>query len=233
MSAHYFVSDAHIGARPGQSEARLLSFLETIRGAAESLYLLGDMFEFWFEYRHVIPKQGLRLLSLLAELRRQGTAIGYLKGNHDFRFEDFLARQLGTEAADELDATIDGRRVYLAHGDALDCGLVPRLFRGLMRSRLNRALYSLLHPDLGIGLAYRVALLSRDLGAKPYLQEAMARFASEKLDAGFDIVIMGHSHVPEMRELGPGVYVNIGDWVRNFTYGRMEDGRVTLERFDG
>lgn len=233
MSAHYFVSDAHIGARPGQSEARLLSFLETIRGRADSLYLLGDLFEFWFEYRHAIPKQGFRLLSVLAELRRQGTTIGYLKGNHDFRFEDFLARELGAEAADELDVMIDGRRVYLAHGDALDCGFVPRLFRGLARSRVNCALYSLLHPDLGIGLAHRVALLSRDLGAKPYLQEAMARFAFGKLTTGFDIVIMGHSHVPETRQLGQGVYVNIGDWVQNFTYGRIEDGSVTLERFDG
>ncbi|MEO0077432.1 MAG: UDP-2,3-diacylglucosamine diphosphatase [candidate division WOR-3 bacterium] len=232
MSAHYFVSDAHIGAQPGRSEARLLSFLKTIRNEAESVYLLGDLFEFWLEYRHAVPRHGFSLLSVLAEMHRQGTSISYLKGNHDFGLGEFLSRELGAVVADELDLTIDGRRVYLAHGDALDHGLVPRLFRGLMRSRVNRALYSLLHPDLGISLAHRIALASRDLGAKPYLQEAMARFAQDKLARGFDIVILGHSHLPEIRRLGSGVYVNIGDWVQSFTYGRIMGGNVSLERFE-
>jgi UDP-2,3-diacylglucosamine hydrolase len=233
LSAHYFVSDVHLGARPGENEARLLAFFDSIRGQAASLYVLGDLFEFWFEYRCAIPKHGFRVLSALADLHRQGTAIGYIEGNHDRWFNDFLARELGTRAAVELDVMIDGRRVYLAHGDALDKGLVPRLARGLMRSRVSSALYALLHPDLGIGLAHRIAAASRDAGMKPYLQEAMACFAEAKLSAGFDVVILAHSHLPETRRLGQGVYLNIGDWVSNFTYGRLQDGRVTLERFEG
>jgi UDP-2,3-diacylglucosamine hydrolase len=232
LSAHYFVSDAHIGGGFADAEQRLFTFFESIRGKAESLYILGDLFEFWFEYNHAIPKQGFRALAELAELSRTGTRIGYLKGNHDFWFKDFWRRELGAEAADELDVTLDGRRVYLAHGDALDRALVPRVFRVLMRSRVNGWLYSLLHPDIGIGLAQAVARASRVTSAKPSLVADMAGFAEGKLAAGFDIVIMGHSHVPELRRSSRGVYINLGNWVTDFTYGVIRDGVPSLEVFE-
>jgi UDP-2,3-diacylglucosamine hydrolase len=231
LSAHYFVSDAHIGGGSTDAEQRLFRFLESIRGKAESLYILGDLFEFWFEYGQAIPKQGFRALAELAELRRTGTRIGYLKGNHDFWFKDFWRRELGAVAADELDVTLDGKRVYLAHGDIIDMALVPRIFRGLMRSRLNGWLYSLLHPDIGIGLAQAVARASRVTSAKPGLLEDMARFAEGKIKSGFDIVVMGHSHVPEVRQLGNGAYLNVGDWLTRFTYGVIRDGVPSLEVF--
>ena len=176
MSAHYFVSDAHIGGGNPDAEQRLFRFLESIRGKAESLYILGDLFEFWFEYGRAIPKPGFRALAELAELRRTGTRIGYLKGNHDFWFKDFWRRELGAEAADEMEVKLDGKRVFLAHGDRLDRAFVPQFFRILMRSRLNGWLYSLLHPDIGIGLANSVARMSRAEGAKPSLVEDMATF---------------------------------------------------------
>jgi len=232
LSAHYFVSDAHIGGGSPDAEQRLFRFLESIRGRAESLYILGDLFEFWFEYGQAIPKPGFRALAELAELSRTGTRIGYLKGNHDFWFKDFWRRELGAEAADELDVVLDGKRVFLAHGDTLDRALVPRAFRALMRSRLNGWLYSLLHPDIGIGLALAVARASRVRGARPSLVEDMASFAEGKLASGFDIVIMGHSHVPEVRQLEGGVYVNVGDWLTNFTYGVIRDGVPSLEVFE-
>ena len=232
MSAHYFISDAHIGGDNPDAERRLFRFLESIRGEAESLYILGDLFEFWFEYSRAIPKQGFRALAELAELSRTGTRIGYVKGNHDFWFKDFWQRELGAEAADELDVTLDGKRVYLAHGDVLDTALVPRVFRVLMRSRINGWLYSLLHPDFGIGLAHAVARASRGTNAKPSLVEDMARFAEGRLESGFDVVIMGHSHVPELRRFGGGVYINVGDWLDHFTYGVIRDGVPSLEVFE-
>ncbi len=233
MSAHYFVSDAHIGGDSPDAEQRLFRFLESIRGKAESLHILGDLFEFWFEYSRAIPKQGFRALAELAELSRTGTRIGYVKGNHDFWFKDFWQRELGAEAADELDVTLDGKRVYLAHGDVLDTALVPRVFRVLMRSRINGWLYSLLHPDFGIGLAHAVARASRVTSAKPSLVEDMARFAKDRLESGFDVVIMGHSHVPELRRFDGGVYINVGDWLDHFTYGVIRDGVPSLEVFEG
>jgi len=233
LSAHYFVSDAHIGGGSPAAEQRLFRFLESIRGRADSLYILGDLFEFWFEYRQAIPRRGFKALAELAELARTGTRIGYLKGNHDFWFQDFWQRELGAAATDEVELTLDGKRVYLAHGDALDRALVPRIFRKLMRNRLNGRLYSLLHPDAGIGLALAVARLSRANGAKPSLIEDMAAFAARRIESGCDIVIMGHSHVPEQRRLGTGVYLNIGDWLTHFTYGVIRDGVPSLEVFAG
>jgi len=232
LSAHYFVSDAHIGGGRPDAEQRLFRFLESIRGKADSLHILGDLFEFWFEYGQSIPKPGFRALAELAELSRTGTRIGYLKGNHDFWFKDFWRRELGAEATDELDVVLDGKRVFLAHGDALDRALVPRIFRVLMRSRLDGWLYSMLHPDIGIGLALAVARASRVRRARPSLVKDMVSFAEAKLASGFDIVIMGHSHVPEVRQLGGGVYVNVGDWLTNFTYGAIRDGVPSLEVFE-
>ena len=231
MSAHYFVSDAHIGGGHPDAEQRLFRFLESIRGKADSLHILGDLFEFWFEYGRAIPKPGFRALAELAELSRMGTRIGYLKGNHDFWFKDFWRRELGAEATDELDIVLDGKRVFLAHGDSLDRAFVPRVFRVLMRSRVDGWLYSLLHPDIGIGLALAVARASRVRRARPSLVEDMASYAQGKLASGFDIVIMGHSHVPEVRQLRGGVYVNVGDWLTSFTYGVIRDGVPSLEVF--
>jgi UDP-2,3-diacylglucosamine hydrolase len=232
LSAHYFVSDAHIGGGCPDAEQRLFRFLESIRGRAESLHILGDLFEFWFEYGRAIPKPGFRALAELAELARTGTRIGYLKGNHDFWFKDFWRRELGAAASDELDVTLDGKRVFLAHGDTVDRAFVPRFFRVLMRSRLNGWLYSQLHPDVGIGLALAVARANRVKGANPDLIEDMARFAGDKLASGFDIVIMGHSHAPEVRQLEGGVYLNVGDWMTHFTYGLIRDGVPSLEKFE-
>jgi UDP-2,3-diacylglucosamine hydrolase len=233
LSAHYFISDAHIGGGSSDAERRLLRFLESIRGRADSLYVLGDLFEFWLEYTRAIPKRGFKVLAGLAELHRTGTNIGYLKGNHDFWFKDFWQRELNANTGDELEVNLDGRRVYLSHGDALDREPVPRFFRALMRSRVNGALYSLLHPDLGIGLAQRIARGSRVASAKPSLIADMAEFARLKLESGFDVVIMGHSHVPEERSFGDGAYLNVGDWITHFTYGLVENGAASLRTFEG
>lgn len=234
MSAHYFISDGHVGAGFPESERQLVAFLEQIRGSADSLFILGDLFEFWFEYQRAIPRHGFQVMTRLAELKQAGTRIVYLQGNHDFWFSSFLERELGVETpGDELVTEIDGRRSYLAHGDGLDRGFVPRTFRRLMRSRMNGALYSLIHPDIGIRLAQWVAGRSRELGAKFYLREDMARFAAAKTEQGFDIVMLGHSHVPELRQFPAGVYVNVGDWVRSFSYGMIRDGVAALKFFSG
>lgn len=234
MSAHYFVADAHLGAGRPDGEERLLRFLSTIKGRAESLYILGDLFDFWFDYRTVMPKFGFAVLTRLAELEQAGTELHFVRGNHDFRFRGLPDHMPGISVVgDEMEAVVDGRRVFLCHGDALDRGFVPRLFRALMRNPVSNALYSLLHPDVGFWLAHWVADRSRDIGAKSYLLEDMARFAQEKLAAGFDVVVMAHSHVPELRRFDRGEYLNVGDWVKDSSYGLMRDGVLSLERFEG
>ena len=232
MSRHFFISDAHLGSRTQGAARRLAEFLDGIRNRADSIYILGDLFEFWFEYYRVVPGAGLGILAQLAELRRAGTRVVFLRGNHDVWYKGVLKREFGFEGFyDELSELVDGKRVFLLHGDALDRQLVPRLFWSLMRSRVNASLFSILHPDIGIGLARWIARRSRERGAKPVLVAAMRDFARSRIKEGFDIVIMGHSHIPEILELNNGVYLNIGDWLKNFTYGLIENGRVSLERF--
>ncbi len=228
------MSDAHVGAGPAAAEDRLVRFIDSLRGRADSLYILGDLFEFWFEYGRVIPKRGFRVLAALSGLVSAGTRLTYLKGNHDFWFGEFLGRELGgARAADRLEETIDGRRALVCHGDALDTGLVPRFFRAVMHSRLNARLYSMLHPDLGIGLAEWVAARSRQSAASPELRQRMREFALGRLAAGFDLVVMGHTHEPELVEQGGRAYANTGDWLEHFTYCVVRDGQPALERFAG
>jgi len=230
LSAHYFVSDAHIGAAPAGAESRLVEFLESIRGRATSLYVLGDLFDFWFEYNRAIPVSGFRVLGALSRLAQEGTRVVYLAGNHDVRFTGFFKRELGIEScAGPLAETLDGRRVWMSHGDDLDKRLIPSLFRTLMRSRVNQALYSLVHPDLGISLARSVSGASRKRPPDARLAEKMAAFARTRLEQGQDIVVLAHLHRPELRTFGSGIYLNTGDWVSNFSYGKLEQGRLSLE----
>ncbi len=226
----------HLGIGSHFAEKRFTDFLLSIKGKAEGLYILGDLFEFWFEYRRVVPKIEFEVLGRLRDLSESGTKIFLFRGNHDIWFKGWLEKGLKVEALyDEQEIMIDGLRVYLAHGDALDRGFVPRIFRSLMRCSINGFLFSWLHPDIGIGLARRIAVRSRQgmekRGAAVKVRTAMLQFAREKIAAGCDVVMLGHSHIPEIRNFGAGVYINIGDWMKSFTYGMISNGKATLEHF--
>ncbi len=233
---HYFISDTHIGAGNLNAERRLEDFITRLTGKAAALYILGDLFEFWFDFRRVVPKVNVGVLGALYQLRRCGTKIFLLRGNHDIWFNGWLERELGLEGVfDELTIAIDGLNVYLAHGDALDKSFVSRFFRRLMRSRFNARLFSSLHPDLGVGLAHRIAaksrLAMRQRGTAAAVQAQLAEFARRKIAEGFDVVMLGHSHIPEALSLERGLYINTGDWINHFTYGLIKEGRATLEGF--
>ncbi|MEO0082661.1 MAG: UDP-2,3-diacylglucosamine diphosphatase [candidate division WOR-3 bacterium] len=233
LSAYYFIADAHLGAGTAEAEERLLCFLETVRSRANVLYVLGDLFDFGFEYRRVIPKCGVKILAELSRLRRDGTRVVYLPGNHDFRFGTFLCQEVEVPAGKNLEQEIDGLRVWMGHGDELEQRPVSVLFRSFSRSRTAHWLYSLLHPDVGVSLADWVARRSRERQADEKLRERMAEFAKTKLGDGFDVVVLAHSHLPELRRYGSGIYLNIGDWLENFTYGVISNRAVALERFEG
>jgi len=203
-----------------------------VRHDGDRLIILGDLFDFWFEYGSAIPKTGFRVLLELARLRESGTRIVYLSGNHDLRFRGFFCRELGIETAPELDETIDGKRVWMKHGEEIDRRWLSVFFRRLMRSRFNNFLYSFVHPDVGIGFANWVAARSRARGHDPGLKHEMRESAQEKLRAGADVAVMAHVHIPELRRTDCGVYVNTGDWLRHFSYAVIRDGVVTLEYFE-
>lgn len=236
QDAVYFLSDAHLGSDSREKEKikeqKLLSFFEGLKKDARALYILGDLFEFWFEYKNAIPKEHFPVLMKLKELTELGIPITYLVGNHDFWLGDFLTKQIGIKIVREpLSIEHQGKRIYLLHGDGLakkDMGY--RILRSILRNRVNIRLYRLIPADIGIPLAKKVASFSRSktrLRDKKFLQD-YREFARGKISEGHDAVIMGHTHQPCFEELSKGVYMNLGDWFEHFTYGKLNQGKFSL-----
>lgn len=234
----YFLSDAHLGAATQQKEKlkekHLLAFLEQVKEDGDYLYILGDLFEFWFEYANVVPREHFDILIKLKELTRKGVKITYIAGNHDFWLGDFLPEQIGIKVSREpVSAEHQGKRILLIHGDGLskrDRGY--RILKRILRNRTNIWLYRQLPPDLGIPLAKKVASLSRShTSRKEYQLDDYINFARQKIEQGYNAVVMGHTHCPLMKNLGKGIYLNVGDWIENFTYGKLKGGKFLLEEF--
>jgi UDP-2,3-diacylglucosamine hydrolase len=240
MSKSYFISDAHLGLGPKdeerQKESRLLAFLDNIKNDATRLFIVGDLFDAWLEYRTVIPKGFHRLFTKLEEFSSLGITIHYLAGNHDYWMRNFFHDELGMKTyLDAFHITVDGKKVFLHHGDGLavkDTGY--RILKFILRHPFNIWLYSWLHPDLGVALARSSSKKSRRYtAAKDYSDDnGMERFAGKKIASGFDIVIMGHRHQPVQKQIGNGLYINLGDWISHNTYAVMENGCIELKKWD-
>ncbi len=235
----FFLSDAHLGAEPESSEAsraaRLHSFLESLVGRASTLYIVGDLFDFWFEYRTAIPRRLFRTLAALDSLKRAGVEIVYLNGNHDFWLGPFLRESLGLRTVDgAVTVEAQGRRLWVHHGDGLVGGdLGYKFLRGILRNPLSIGLYSLLHPDLGIPLAHWVSNASRrSRGHGPLEPERLWReIAAPRFAEGFDGVLVGHfHHVHEQRQEGREFLV-LGDWIDHFSYVELSGGKLEMKRW--
>ncbi len=239
--AVYFVSDAHLGSDdPGHEQVKrnkLFRLFDMVAEDGDILYILGDLFDFWFEYRNAIPKQHLRVVFRIAGLIEKGIPVHYITGNHDFWLGDFLATETGVIIhRDSLDTVEQGLRLFLTHGD----GLSPsdwkyRAFvRFPLRNRMAIALYRLLPVDWGIPLAKKVSSRSRSYTADrdPKFLADYEAYAQRKLSAGFDAVIIGHTHQPQLERYDDGIYLNTGDFINHFSYGKLSGGELTLEYLD-
>ncbi|MGB8657033.1 MAG: UDP-2,3-diacylglucosamine diphosphatase [Candidatus Zixiibacteriota bacterium] len=233
----FFLSDAHLGAdeesKEKVKEEKLVSLFEKVKAQGELLYLVGDMFEFWFEYKNVIPKNHFGTLIKLKELVDSGIKINYLVGNHDFWLGDFLLKEVGIPIFRQpIDVVHQGKRILIAHGDGLaknDVGY--RIIKRILRNKVNIFLYRQIPPDISYPLAKSVARKSRSQVEKrerSYLQD-YEDFAAGKIEKGFDAVILAHTHVPVLHKIGKGVYLNLGDWFQHFTYGKLTEGQFSLE----
>jgi UDP-2,3-diacylglucosamine hydrolase len=237
----YFISDVHLGLGPKEQEKakedQLLRFLRSILPSTETLIVVGDLFDFWFEYTTVIPKGFHRTLAALQEFTDRSIPVHYVAGNHDFWMGDFFETELGIQVhPDPFTLPLQGKKVYLHHGDGLaqkDLGY--RLNKPVHRNRFSISLYRWLHPDLGVRLARGSSRTSREYtSSKDYgEQEGMIAFATQKIREGNDIVVMGHRHRPLRLDLEGGVYINLGDWIAHRTYAELHNGTVSLRTWDG
>ncbi len=235
----YFISDAHLGIEDYAAEegrrTRLLAFLHSLRGDARHLYIVGDLFDFWFEYRSVVPRQHYTVLHALSSLVEHGTRVVYLPGNHDFWLGTFLDEQVGVETAEgPLTVTHHGRRIYIAHGHGMitsDRGY--RAISKIMHSAISIRLFQMIHPDWGFTIGRLASRLSRR-HRKPASwnpRQAYRDLAFSLLEEGYDMVVFGHNHCPTLDCMGEKVYINLGDWIRHGTYGVLREGEMSLEKY--
>jgi UDP-2,3-diacylglucosamine hydrolase len=235
----YFISDIHLGARyrgmPPERETWLLRFLREEAPRAAQLFVLGDLFEFWMEYRSFVPKGHFRVLAALEALARAGVEVHYLAGNHDFNLGRFFRDQLGIQVHDDgILVTLQGKRLRLLHGDGLAAtdGRY-RLMKKVFRHPLSNFLFRILHPDWGMGLAHALSGLSRDQhGNRPRKLDEYEAAGRALLAAGdCDIVMHGHTHAAFVKQVPEGVYVNSGEWLYGMKYIAMEGGTCRVERY--
>jgi UDP-2,3-diacylglucosamine hydrolase len=236
--ACYIFSDAHLGANDPAKEkvkaAKIDELFAMVRNDGDRLVILGDLFDFWFEYKHVIPKDHHRVLFKLTDLLERGIRIDYVSGNHDFWMGDFFEKELGiTVHRDAVDMEYDGKRIHFIHGDGLakrDRGY--RILKRILRNRVNIWLYRRLPPDWAIPLAKWVSGSSRkytSVREEHTFAPDYAAYAEQKLKEGYDVVAIGHLHTPVFIKSENGIYINTGDFIDHFSYAKIGEGKVELE----
>ena len=234
----YFVSDLHLGAgTPSEEEKKkekFVQFLQFVRQNGKTLSIVGDLFDFWFEYKNAIPKTEVEILTALKSLTLMNLLVVYMAGNHDFWQRDFFPKYLGVKF-EKGDVVLDhdGRKIFLTHGDGKarsDWGY--RLLRALLRFPPNVWLYRQLPVDLAFPLARLVSGSSRrwtESRGKELLAE-YEEFARHKFAEGFDAVVCAHSHTPELKVVEGKTLVNIGDFMTHFSYGILRGRDFELKR---
>ena len=239
----YFASDNHLGAPAVDisrvREKKFVNWLEFIKKDASSIFLLGDLFDFWFEYKTVVPKGFTRVLGKLAEISDSGIKINFFAGNHDLWMRDYFQKELGIEVHHKpLKIKINESKFFLAHGDGLGPGDIGyKLMKGVFTNPVSKWFFRWLHPDIGVTLGKYLSqknkLISGDenvefLGEQ---KEPSLVFSKSKLkEEHFDYLIFGHRHLPiEIPLNEKAKYVNLGDWIRSYTYGVFDGKKFELK----
>ena len=241
----YFASDFHLGipdyASSLEREKKIVRWLDSVKHDAAEIYLLGDVFDFWFEYKAVVPRGFVRLMGKIAEITDSGIPVHWFTGNHDMWIFDYVPKELNVILhRSPVQKEYGGKKFYIAHGDGLGPGDHGyKLIKKVFASRLCQWLFARIHPNLGIGIARywsgksRIATGRND---EKYLgddKEYLAVHSKEILaKEHFDYLIFGHRHLPLEITLGKSRYVNLGDWVRYFTYAVFDGNELMLLKFE-
>lgn len=233
----YVISDAHLGFATREAEQSLLAFLRHLRGRAGALVINGDLFEFWFEWRHVMPRRSFRVLSALADLREAGVPLLMIAGNHDCWGGDILRNDVGLDyQLGAWEGSLAGWRTRIDHGDGLRLteDRKYRMLRRVLRSRISISLFRWIHPDLGTALAAGSSNTSRNYqprdggaGLRLVARETLARAGAPEL------LVFAHSHVAALERIGAGVYANAGAWMDTPSFLRVSPEKVELCHWSG
>jgi UDP-2,3-diacylglucosamine hydrolase len=234
-----FLSDVHLRAEKDPRYGKLFSFLESIRGRVDHLFIAGDFFDFWFSSEKRVFPAFVPVIGLLAAVKESGVDIHFCEGNHDFYLEEFFTNRFGMEVfSDRADVVLDGKKIFLSHGDTIDRENKRYLFlRSLLRSRA----FYLFQKAIPAAMRWKLAAFSSDLskevseGSREKLLSKMEAFSELKFRQGYDAVVLGHCHKPILRRLSMNgrerVFVSLGDWIEHYSYLYVEDGEFRLEFF--
>jgi len=230
----YVVSDSHFGSDNGripssEREKLFVEFLEKARGDADRLILLGDIFDFWFEYKHVIPSHFFRILKALDNFAAH-IETHFVAGNHDLWVDGFIESLNIAVHRDCLELVMDGRRLFFAHGDKLrNTDLGGKTVRFLLSNKISIALFWLIHPDLAYEIARFASNASRRRSSSISIpSNPMPSAAAAIFDEGFDLVSLGHTHIPYLDYVKNGIFLSTGDWYHNFNYSVITEDGVEL-----
>lgn len=248
--AIYFASDFHLGIPDLKSslirEKKLIRWLEMVSADAEAIYLMGDLFDFWYEYKTVVPKGYSRLFSKLSEITEKGIPVHFFKGNHDFWAFDYLNTESGVIIHDGTqEINLKGKNFLLAHGDGLGPGDHGYKFlKKLFLSKFNQFLFRWLHPDIGtkMGLYFsrgsRISnMIKQDkdenfFGVEKEILLVYSREMAAK-NPEIDYFVFGHRHIPAKLEVSEKAHcVILGDWVKHFSYGRFDGSDFEIRYFE-
>lgn len=241
----YFASDNHLGAPTAEAsrprEQKFVAWLDEIKGDAAAIFLMGDLFDFWFEYKTVVPKGFTRTLGKLAEITDSGIPIYFFVGNHDLWMDGYFEEELGISVYHKpQEYTFNNKTFLIGHGDGLGPGDKGyKRMKKIFTSKFGKWLFRWLHPDIGVRIAQYLSvknkLISGDDDAK-FLgedQEWLVQYCKRKLETKHnDYFIFGHRHLPlEINLNNNSKYVNLGDWIQYYTYGVFDGETLELKKF--
>ena len=241
----YFLSDFHLGAPNAEAslvrEKKIISFLDEIKNQAAEIFILGDMFDFWFEYKNVVPKGYTRLLGKLAQITDAGIPIHFFVGNHDMWMKDYFQKELNIKVYfNPQEFNLLGKEFLIGHGDGLGPGDNGYKFlKKIFRNKFSQFLFGILPPVVGIGLANYFSRKSRaQTGStdEVYLgddKEWLIAYCREVLTKEhYDYFVFGHRHLPiEFKLNENSTYINLGDWIKHFTYADFNGQSLTLHTY--
>lgn len=241
----YFASDQHFGAPTPElskpREKKFIAWLDSVKHDAHVIFLLGDLFDFWFEYKTVIPKGFIRVLGKLAELRDSGIEIHFFTGNHDLWMHDYFETELNIPVYHKpKEFTFDNKLFFIGHGDGLGPGDKGyKRMKKVFTNPVSKWFFRWLHPDVGVSLAQYLSVKNKLISGEADVtflgedKEWLVQYSKRKLlSKHYDYFVFGHRHLPMIIEVGKNSsYVNLGDWIGYFTYGVFKNGVFELKEF--